>query len=198
MLAAGVEACGAALSWKLPCTNIILFIPCTGVLLSGGLDSSLVAAVASRKLGREGGVWGKLHSFCIGLPGSPDLKVGRWAMALDVCMTGHYTAQQLQVGFASQSQTKPPITHSFASCHVICRPPAWWLTTWAPTTTSSTSLCRCAAHCAHAAQNSDEAGDRSNSPGRRHCQGAAAGTTGIPKPVLVLATRRRALTPLAT
>lgn len=47
-----------------------------GVLLSGGLDSSLVAAIAARKIKREGSVWGKaLHSFCVGLPGSPDLKV---------------------------------------------------------------------------------------------------------------------------
>jgi asparagine synthase (glutamine-hydrolysing) len=47
-----------------------------GVLLSGGLDSSLVAAVASRYL--EGTKfaqqWGsKIHSFSIGLQGSPDL-----------------------------------------------------------------------------------------------------------------------------
>lgn len=42
----------------------------TGVLLSGGLDSSLVAAIANRKVAREGSVWGKLHSFCIGLPGA--------------------------------------------------------------------------------------------------------------------------------
>lgn len=51
--------------------------PFAGVLLSGGLDSSLVAAIAARKLARDGSVWGKLHSFCIGLPGSPDLKAAR-------------------------------------------------------------------------------------------------------------------------
>ncbi len=46
------------------------------MLLSGGLDSSLVAAIAARKIKREGSVWGKqLHSFCVGLEGSPDLKV---------------------------------------------------------------------------------------------------------------------------
>jgi len=41
-----------------------------GVLLSGGLDSSLVAAVASRHLAgtRAANIWGKqLHSFCVGL-----------------------------------------------------------------------------------------------------------------------------------
>jgi asparagine synthase (glutamine-hydrolysing) len=49
-----------------------------GVLLSGGLDSSLVAAVANRIIGKDGNTWGnKLHSFCVGLPGSPDLKAAR-------------------------------------------------------------------------------------------------------------------------
>lgn len=41
-----------------------------GVLLSGGLDSSLVAAVASRHLSKAKGArqWGsQLHTFCIGL-----------------------------------------------------------------------------------------------------------------------------------
>ncbi|VAH10837.1 unnamed protein product [Triticum turgidum subsp. durum] len=51
-----------------------------GVLLSGGLDSSLVASVVSRylaetKVARQ---WGnKLHTFCIGLKGSPDLKAAK-------------------------------------------------------------------------------------------------------------------------
>jgi len=47
-----------------------------GVLLSGGLDSSLVASVASRfiKQGGEQMSWfPRLHSFCIGLENSPDL-----------------------------------------------------------------------------------------------------------------------------
>jgi asparagine synthase (glutamine-hydrolysing) len=51
-----------------------------GVLLSGGLDSSLVAAIAVRHLaGTEADRrWGtKLHSFCVGLAGSPDLKAAR-------------------------------------------------------------------------------------------------------------------------
>jgi asparagine synthase (glutamine-hydrolysing) len=55
-----------------------------GVLLSGGLDSSIVAAVAARFARRrieEGGRteawWPRLHSFCIGLDGSPDLAVAR-------------------------------------------------------------------------------------------------------------------------
>jgi asparagine synthase (glutamine-hydrolysing) len=54
-----------------------------GVLLSGGLDSSLVAAVAVRHmqtLQKNGEIpqWGgKIHSFCIGLKDSPDLKAAQ-------------------------------------------------------------------------------------------------------------------------
>jgi len=49
-----------------------------GVLLSGGLDSSLVASVAARHAARrveDGSTawWPRVHSFCIGLEGSPDL-----------------------------------------------------------------------------------------------------------------------------
>ncbi len=57
-----------------------------GVLLSGGLDSSLVASIACRIVEEEnakksglgtfgGGFVSKIHSFTIGLKGSPDLKV---------------------------------------------------------------------------------------------------------------------------
>lgn len=58
-----------------------------GVLLSGGLDSSLVAAIASRHINRRqakaGGVldnshwFPQLHSFCVGLENSPDLKAAQ-------------------------------------------------------------------------------------------------------------------------
>ncbi|KAH7656776.1 Asparagine synthase (glutamine-hydrolyzing) protein [Dioscorea alata] len=51
-----------------------------GVLLSGGLDSSLVAAVTSRYLKETKAAkqWGaQLHSFCVGLEGSPDLKAAK-------------------------------------------------------------------------------------------------------------------------
>jgi asparagine synthase (glutamine-hydrolysing) len=41
-----------------------------GFLLSGGLDSSLIASIASRKLG-------KIRTFSIGLDGSPDLEAAR-------------------------------------------------------------------------------------------------------------------------
>uniref|UniRef100_UPI001CB91D54 asparagine synthetase [glutamine-hydrolyzing]-like n=1 Tax=Erigeron canadensis TaxID=72917 RepID=UPI001CB91D54 len=48
-----------------------------GVLLSGGLDSSLVASITARHLSgtKAAKQWGaQLHSFSIGLEGSPDLK----------------------------------------------------------------------------------------------------------------------------
>ena len=55
-----------------------------GVLLSGGLDSSLVAACAARFARRrvesndgEEAWWPRLHSFAIGLEGSPDLAAAR-------------------------------------------------------------------------------------------------------------------------
>ncbi|KAB1225745.1 Asparagine synthetase [glutamine-hydrolyzing] [Morella rubra] len=51
-----------------------------GVLLSGGLDSSLVASITARHLAgtKAAKQWGaQLHSFCVGLEGSPDLKAAR-------------------------------------------------------------------------------------------------------------------------
>ena len=44
-----------------------------GVLLSGGLDSSLVAAICSRNISRRSNAFPKLHSFTIGLANSPDI-----------------------------------------------------------------------------------------------------------------------------
>jgi len=53
-----------------------------GVLLSGGLDSSLISAVAMKIAAKQsastGGAWGnQLHSFAVGLLGSPDLAAAR-------------------------------------------------------------------------------------------------------------------------
>lgn len=55
-----------------------------GVLLSGGLDSSIISAVAKKfasKRVESGGVevawWPQLHSFAVGLVGSPDLAAAR-------------------------------------------------------------------------------------------------------------------------
>jgi len=44
-----------------------------GVLLSGGLDSSLVAAICARNVARMSSNFPKLHSFTVGLEGSPDI-----------------------------------------------------------------------------------------------------------------------------
>lgn len=59
-----------------------------GVLLSGGLDSSLVAAVAARYARKRiedndasEAWWPRLHSFAIGLQGSPDLAAAEIAAA---------------------------------------------------------------------------------------------------------------------
>lgn len=57
-----------------------------GVLLSGGLDSSIIAASAKRfadrrveEEGRSPAWWPRLHSFAIGLEGAPDLRAAREA-----------------------------------------------------------------------------------------------------------------------
>jgi asparagine synthase (glutamine-hydrolysing) len=55
-----------------------------GVLISGGLDSSVIAAIASKyskkriETGdKEDAWWPRLHSFAIGLEGSPDLRYAK-------------------------------------------------------------------------------------------------------------------------
>jgi len=60
-----------------------------GVLLSGGLDSSLVAAIAARTLvRRDAPGLRRLHSFSIGLEGSPDLRAAR--LAADALGSEHH------------------------------------------------------------------------------------------------------------
>ena len=56
-----------------------------GALLSGGLDSSLVAAIAARELRRENK---KLHTFSIGMPGSTDLVYAK--MVADFIKSEHH------------------------------------------------------------------------------------------------------------
>jgi asparagine synthase (glutamine-hydrolysing) len=74
-----------------------------GVLLSGGLDSSLIAAITKRYADRrvesddtEAAWWPRLHSFAIGLEGSPDLAAAR--IAAEAIGTQHhefhYTIQE--------------------------------------------------------------------------------------------------------
>ncbi len=55
-----------------------------GVLLSGGLDSSVISAIAKKLSGKriesgntEDAWWPQLHSFAVGLEGSPDLAAAR-------------------------------------------------------------------------------------------------------------------------
>ena len=74
-----------------------------GVLISGGLDSSVIAAIAakySKKRVESGDAeeawWPRLHSFAIGLEGSPDLKAAK--IVADAIGTVHheckYTIQE--------------------------------------------------------------------------------------------------------
>lgn len=55
-----------------------------GVLLSGGLDSSIISAIAQKYAarrvedgGQSGAWWPRLHSFAVGLKGAPDLEKAR-------------------------------------------------------------------------------------------------------------------------
>ncbi|MCR5605930.1 MAG: asparagine synthase B [Treponema sp.] len=57
-----------------------------GVLLSGGLDSSIIAAITQKyskkrleSASKEAAWWPQLHSFAVGLEGSPDLEAARKA-----------------------------------------------------------------------------------------------------------------------
>ncbi|MBB5206835.1 asparagine synthase B [Chiayiivirga flava] len=74
-----------------------------GVLLSGGLDSSLVAAIAKKYAARRvdedektEAWWPQLHSFAVGLPESPDLKAARQVAAHigTVHHEFHFTVQE--------------------------------------------------------------------------------------------------------
>jgi asparagine synthase (glutamine-hydrolysing) len=81
-----------------------------GVLLSGGLDSSLVAACAARFARRRieasdesEAWWPRLHSFAIGLQGSPDLAAAQ--IAADALGTVHHGyVYTLQEGLDALSQ----------------------------------------------------------------------------------------------
>lgn len=66
-----------------------------GVLLSGGLDSSIIAAVTQKFAGKriesndtQEAWWPRLHSFAVGLKGSPDLVAAR--KAADYIGTVHH------------------------------------------------------------------------------------------------------------
>jgi len=80
-----------------------------GVLLSGGLDSSVIAALASQFADRrvesgdrEAAWWPQLHSFAVGLEGSPDLSAA--AVAAQFLGTVHHEVHfTLQEGFDALS-----------------------------------------------------------------------------------------------
>lgn len=74
-----------------------------GLLLSGGLDSSVIAACAARFAerrvedgGRSAAWWPRLHTFAIGLEGAPDLAAAREVSAHlgTVHHELHYTVQE--------------------------------------------------------------------------------------------------------
>lgn len=60
-----------------------------GVLLSGGLDSTIVAAIAVQIAAHTRPDYPRVHSFCIGLEGSPDVKVAEEAA---VALGTHHTS----------------------------------------------------------------------------------------------------------
>lgn len=74
-----------------------------GVLLSGGLDSSVISAIAAKYAARriesgdsQAAWWPRLHSFAVGLKGAPDLKAAR-RMAEHIGTVHHeinYTVQE--------------------------------------------------------------------------------------------------------
>jgi asparagine synthase (glutamine-hydrolysing) len=83
------------------CRQLMSDVP-YGALLSGGLDSSIIAALAARHAsmrveddGRSQAWWPRLHTFCIGLDGSPDREA-----ALDVA--NHIDSVHHDFGFTVQ------------------------------------------------------------------------------------------------
>lgn len=78
----------------LPFACLLFSVP-YGVLLSGGLDSSLIASIAARVCatrveddGKSPAWWPRLHSFSVGLKDSPDLKAAR--IVADAIHTVHH------------------------------------------------------------------------------------------------------------
>ena len=72
----GLAAAGASLRYALEeaVMKRLTTVRDVGACLSGGLDSSLVAAIAAEKLGKIGR---KLHTYTVGMSNSPDLEHAR-------------------------------------------------------------------------------------------------------------------------
>ena len=73
-----------------------------GVLLSGGLDSSIVSAIAQKFAakrvedgGQTGAWWPRLHSFAVGLKGAPDLEKAR-------CVAEHIGTVHHEINYTIQ------------------------------------------------------------------------------------------------
>jgi asparagine synthase (glutamine-hydrolysing) len=80
-----------------------------GVLLSGGLDSSIIAACAAKFAakrvedeGRSDAWWPKLHTFAVGLAGSPDVAASR-EVARHIGSVHHEFEFTVQEGFDALS-----------------------------------------------------------------------------------------------
>ena len=73
-----------------------------GVLLSGGLDSSIISAIAQKFAakrvedgGQTGAWWPRLHSFAVGLKGAPDLEKAR-------CVAEHIDTVHHEINYTIQ------------------------------------------------------------------------------------------------
>ena len=73
-----------------------------GVLLSGGLDSSIISAIAQKYAakrvedgGQTGAWWPRLHSFAVGLKGAPDLEKAR-------CVAEHVGTVHHEINYTIQ------------------------------------------------------------------------------------------------
>jgi asparagine synthase (glutamine-hydrolysing) len=92
-----------------------------GVLLSGGLDSSVVAAIAARS------ARGKLKTFTAGLPDSPDLAAGR-AIAEDLGTDHHERVYPASEAIALVPEVvavlesfDPTLVHSAVPNHLVAK-----------------------------------------------------------------------------
>src|SRR5690606_33370426 len=95
-----------------------------GVFLSGGLDSSLITAIAARVARRRG--W-RLPTFAAGLPGSPDLAAAR--RVADHLGTDHHEREfSLEEAIALVPEVigvlesfEPSLVHSAVPNHLVAR-----------------------------------------------------------------------------